>query len=256
MSAETLAHALASRRTEWRAAHEQLDLAIAKKYGIYHDDAAVEVAGVRGILQMFLFNTDDAEHVATLLSLCVFPPDSHILDCGCGTGEMDVLIKDQRPDLRLTLLNKSLTQLSRCPPESRVRGDMHVLPFRDGSFNAMLLCYTLGYGSIETVFSEAARILRPGGQLVLADMVCIAASQETGAEAILLLLGYKCYGIDRIDAAAAARGFTWVRSASPHHLHPSVAPLWTEHERQLLFRDVWAEVAVFEKTGGTSAISE
>ena len=252
----SLAHVLAARRASWKAAHESLDLAIAKKYGIYHDDAAVEAAGVRGILQMFLFAPDDATHVERLLAFADFPRGASILDCGCGTGELDLLIQQQRPDLRLTLLNKSLAQLSCCPPERRVQSDMHALPFCDASFDAMLLCYTLGYGAIDTVFSEAARILRPGGQLVLADMVCVAANQETGAEAILLLLGYKCYGNAHIDAVATSRGFTWVRSASPRHLHPSVVPLWTEHERQLLFRDVWAEVAVFEKTGGTSAISE
>ena len=240
---ETLAH----RRNTWRAAHEQLDLTIAQQYGLYHDDTAVEAAGVRGILQMFLFAPDDATHVERLLAFADFPREASILDCGCGTGEFDVLIQQQRPDLHLTLLNKSMAQLQCCSRERRIAGDMHALPFAEAAFDAMLLCYTLGYGSIETVFSEAARILRPGGQLVLADMVCIAASQETGAEAILLLLGYKCYGIDRIDAAAAARGFTWVRSASPHHLHPSVAPLWTEHERHILFHDVSPDVIVFQR---------
>lgn len=251
----TIAEMLAARRTAWRDAHEELDLTIARQYGLYHDDAAVEAAGVCGILQMFLFATSEPEHVARFLEFCVFPPGAHILDCGCGTGEFDALIRQQRPDVHITLFNKSLAQLSRCPPERRVRGDMHALPFLEDSFDVMLLCYTLGYGAIGQVFGEAARILRPGGQLVLADMVCIGANQETGAEAILLLLGYKCYGNDRIDAVAAAHGFTWARSASPHCLHPSVVPLWTEHERQLLFRDVWADVTVFEKTGGAGAIS-
>lgn len=245
----TVAEVLAARRAVWRDAHEHLDLAIAQQYGLYRDDKAVEATGVRGILQMFLFDTDEAKHVERFLALCDFPQGSHILDCGCGTGEMDVLIQQQRPDLRLTLLNKSMAQLRCCPCNDRIVGDMQTLPFADASCDGMLLCYTLGYGAIGAMFSEAARILRPGGQLALADMVCIGANQETGAEAILLLLGYKCYGNDRIDAVAASHGFTWVRSASPHCLHPAVVPLWTEHERQLLFRDVWADVTVFEKTG-------
>lgn len=247
MSAETLDQILACRRASWRDDHEYLDLAIAQQYGIYHDAAAVEAADVRGILQMFLFYNNEKGHVAKFLELCAFAPGAHILDCGCGTGEFDVLINQYRPDLQITLLNKNQAQLSCCPPGRRIHGDMHALPFLDGSFDVILLCYALGYGFIDAVFSEAARILRPGGQLVLADMPCVAANQEIGAEAILLLLGYKCYGNKRIHAVAKAYGFTWMRSASPRHLHPSVVPLWTEHERTLVFRDVRAVVTVYEK---------
>ena len=249
-----LAEVLAARKAQWQNAHEQLDLAIAQQYGIYHDDTAVEATGVRGILQMFLFAPDDATHVEQLLTLAGFPRGAHILDCGCGTGEMDALIRQHRPDLRLTLLNKSMAQLRCCPREQRIAGDMQWLPFADATFDAMLLCYTLGYGPIDTVFSEAACVVKPGGQLVLADMVCVAANQETGAEAILLLLGYKCYGGTRIDTVAAQYGFELVQRSTPTYLHPAVVHLWTEQEREILFHDIWPDVLVFQRKGNLSVV--
>ena len=243
----TLYDTLASRHAQRQHAHEQLDLVIAKQYGMYHDDTAVEAAGVRGILQMFLFAQDDATHVERLLAIAGLPNGASVLDCGCGTGELDLFIQHQRSDLRLTLLNKSMAQLRCCPRERRILGDMQWLPFTDNTFDAMLLCYTLGYGAIDTVFSEAARVVKPGGKFVLSDMICVADNQATGAEAILLLLGYKCYGEQRIDTVATQHGFALVQRSTPAYLHPAVVPLWTAQERETIFHDIQPEVMVFQR---------
>ena len=141
-----------------------------------------------------------------------------------------------------------MAQLRFCQRERRILGDMQWLPFTHASFDAVLLCYTLGYGAINTVFSEAARIVKPGGKFVLADMVCISASQETGAEAILLLLGYKCYGEQRIDTVATQHGFALAQRSTPAYLHPAVVPLWTVQERETLFHDICPEVMVWHRT--------
>lgn len=231
------------RRALWRHAHEELDLVMGRHYGVYHDDAAVKLANVRGILQMFLVGIDTADHVTRMLRLCDFPHGAHILDCGCGTGEMDTLIQQQRPDLRLTLLNKSMAQLEYCCSTARLCGDMHSLPFADASFDAMFLCYVLGYGAIDTVMSEAARVVKPRGKLVVADMVCQAGQ----AEAILLLFGYKCYAYDRLIDSASLHGLSVATEMKADILHPDIMPLFSEADREMLFKGIVPIITIFQE---------
>jgi len=51
------------------------------------------------------------------------------------------------------------------------RGDMHALPFADGSFDTVLMMHALTYSDRpQQALSEAARVLAPGGQLVGATL--------------------------------------------------------------------------------------
>jgi ArsR family transcriptional regulator len=54
-------------------------------------------------------------------------------------------------------------------PHARVQvADVHALPFADGSFDAILLFHTLTYAERPArALAECARVLRPGGRLVL-----------------------------------------------------------------------------------------
>ena len=50
-------------------------------------------------------------------------------------------------------------------------GDMHQLPFADGSFDTVLLMHALTYtNQPSVVFNETSRVLRPGGQLLAATL--------------------------------------------------------------------------------------
>jgi len=72
----------------------------------------------------------------------------------------------------VTCLDRSDTVLEagrrRLGPRVRfARGDMHALPFRDASFDHVLLLACLGYAREPArAVAEAARVLRPGGNLV------------------------------------------------------------------------------------------
>lgn len=234
---------LASRRAQWQEAHEQLDLAIGRQYSLYADETLVVQYGRRGILQMFFAAPDEAGHVQALLEYGAFAHGSHILDCGCGTGEMARMLCMLRPDLRITLLNKSLAQLRHCPVP-RLAGDMHALPFLDESFDAVLLCYTLGYGAIAPVFREIRRVLKPGGTLVLADMT---SAEDTAGTAILLLLGYKCYPWWRIQQEAARSGLPCLQTASPAYCHPEMEQFASKAIQEALFTGIIPVIAVFRR---------
>jgi ArsR family transcriptional regulator len=70
-------------------------------------------------------------------------------------------------DSSATVLAAGRRRLSHLPRVSFRRGDMHALPFRDGSFDHVLLLACLDYAREPAVaIAEACRVLAPGGNLV------------------------------------------------------------------------------------------
>ena len=125
-----------------------------------------------------------------------------ILDVGCGTGVLEESLPAGRGmvvgvDLTEEMLR--LAQRKRVPSlESLCAGDAERLPFRDGSFDLLLSCYVVKYCSGSLIASEAARVLRPGGRLVLYDF-----SSPRGVYAPLL--AFYVYGVLRIIGALLKR---------------------------------------------------
>jgi ubiquinone/menaquinone biosynthesis C-methylase UbiE len=110
--------------------------------------------------------------------------DTHLLDAGCGTGSFAAELAPYVG--RLTLLDASeemldvaRAKLGSIPGASEV--DAHVgtlqnLPFEDASFDAVMTNQVLhhlgdpagdGWPEHDRVFAEYARVLRPGGVLIV-----------------------------------------------------------------------------------------
>jgi arsenite methyltransferase len=61
-----------------------------------------------------------------------------------------------------------------------VQAGMDELPFEDGSFDVVISNGAINFSPAKhLVFAEAARVLRPGGRLVIADMVSVTALAES-----------------------------------------------------------------------------
>ena len=101
-----------------------------------------------------------------------FGSGSHLLHAGCGGGQVDQGLHER---MRITALDISADALrlyqANNPAVSRLRhGDILALPYDDGSFDGY---YSLGVvehftePQILRIFSEAFRVLRPGGKVVL-----------------------------------------------------------------------------------------
>jgi ArsR family transcriptional regulator len=113
--------------------------------------------------------------------LDLLPPAAigRMLDIGTGTGG---LLESLAPrvsaaigvDASRSMLALARTRLARPGLDhcSVRQADMYRLPFTDGSFDLVVMQMVLHYAEDpETALIEAARVLRPGGRLVIVDLV-------------------------------------------------------------------------------------
>ena len=103
------------------------------------------------------------------------------LDIACGTGDFAIDLAAQPQvdsvvgiDFAKPMLPLAVAKSSRAAtaPTDYVAGDAHSLPFPDAAF----ICVTVGFGvrnfvDLPRALSEMARVLRPGGRLVVLEIV-------------------------------------------------------------------------------------
>ena len=94
-------------------------------------------------------------------------PDGTILDLGAGTGAAMPLF---RPGQEVVALDPVWPMLSVNPASRRVVGRGERLPFADRTFDGVWSAFVFrNLDSIRLTLAEAARVLRPGGVLVVVD---------------------------------------------------------------------------------------
>ena len=134
---------------------------------------------------------DAAEHEARERGLDVLAvnPGEQVLEIGAGTGRaLERLAREAGPrgrvcglDVSSGMLSIARQRVSEAPGQvSLQRGDGRDLPFRNLSFDAVFLSFTLELfepPDIGLVLAEAARVLRPAGRL---GVVSLEATREPG----------------------------------------------------------------------------
>ena len=98
-----------------------------------------------------------------------------LLDVGCGTGPMVELLASEFPDRSYTGLDLTprMIEVANAKGIGNVRfvvGDAEDLPFDDGSFDTVICANSFHhYPNPQAFFDGVARVLCPGGKLVLRD---------------------------------------------------------------------------------------
>lgn len=104
-----------------------------------------------------------------------------VLDVGCGDGAVASVLAPYCRTLTCIDSDERAVQAAseRLASHEHARiqvADVHALPFRDGSFDDVLLFHTLTYAEHPArALSECARVLRPGGRVVL---LCLDQHEE------------------------------------------------------------------------------
>jgi ArsR family transcriptional regulator len=99
-----------------------------------------------------------------------------VLDLGSGDGVLAELVAEHATsvtcvDISAAVLAAARKRLHALPRVSYCRGDMHALPFARDTYDQIFLMHALTYTrEPERALAEAARVLRPGGHLVVAAL--------------------------------------------------------------------------------------
>lgn len=114
------------------------------------------------------------EVTARVLIDLVDPGD--VLDIACGDGVMVELLAGRARtvtgvDISPRLISAARRRLGATANVHLLEADMHRLPLEDESYDLVFLMHALAYTrKPQDVISEAARLLRPGGRLVVAAL--------------------------------------------------------------------------------------
>ena len=103
---------------------------------------------------------------------CEVPDGCRVLDVGCGTGRLLCLLAERGAvGSGVEVAPEMVAVARRANPQMDIReGTAEDLPFDDGAFDLVVTCLAYHHLDVpEQFLAEAARVLVPGGRLVVAE---------------------------------------------------------------------------------------
>src|SRR4051794_10692428 len=167
---------LAREQTEGWATVRQDELRLERRLRLREADGQAFFARSAG--QWDRLRAELYGHAFTRSALAaLLPGDWTVADLGCGTGEV---VAELAPCVRRVIgVDNSAAMLKAARTRARGldnvdlrKGDLRAVPVDDAACDAALLVLALSYvEDVPAVLSEAARILKPGGRLVVVDLL-------------------------------------------------------------------------------------
>src|SRR5690349_18375077 len=107
----------------------------------------------------------------------VFPPGSHVLEPGCGTGQQTAALLAASPGIRITAIDVDPEQLARAAaavpsgaPVALVAGDLLGAPLAPQSFDHAFVCFLLEHlVDPAAALAVLRRVVKPGGRVVVIE---------------------------------------------------------------------------------------
>jgi SAM-dependent methyltransferase len=163
------------------------------------------------------------EEPAARHALTGWPRPSRVLDVGCGTGRHSAHLVELGHTVTGIDVSPEMLQVARrkAPGARFVEGPMAPLPFDDGEFDGAVCALALSHvADIEEPIAELARVVRPGGQLVISDfhpfMVLLGGQGAfRAADGTPNFVASHAHLPSRVLAAVARAGLTVVGCAEP-----------------------------------------
>jgi ubiquinone/menaquinone biosynthesis C-methylase UbiE len=109
------------------------------------------------------------------------PPEPvRVLDVGCGNGALLLQLgarvsRGTGVDASAGMIERARRRAAAVPSLDFVHIDGPVLPFPDASFDVVTSLLSFRYLDWDPVMNEVRRVLRPGGRLLIVDMVTVPA---------------------------------------------------------------------------------
>lgn len=153
------------------------------------------------------------EHLAALATAVtrIKPEPERILDLGTGTGEAALFLAREFPRATVRGVDFAEEMVGRAKkkvgldPSGRVAfrvADASDLPFDDASFDLVTQV------NVPPFFAEIARVLRPGGSVIVAASAGDATPFYT-PDAVLAR-GFRRRGVEPVESGEASRGTFWI----------------------------------------------
>lgn len=137
--------------------------------------------------------------------------DSLVLDAGCGTGLITLALykagyqprKTFSLDLSFNSLKIAAEQFEKDEHVQRervapVQGNVLALPFADGQFDYVMTCGVLEYVPLDAGIREMARVLKPGGSLII-----IPVRPSLIGSVLEILYDFKIHPVEQVKETAA-----------------------------------------------------
>ena len=159
--------------------------------------------------RMRCFRIDGLYH--RVMEMLQLEKKEHVLDVGCGTGALLSLLRRRYPG-RVGLVGVDASPEMIGLAKSRTKGMMITirparaegLPFANGTFNVVLsvLAYHRMPALVKRVaVAETARVLKPGGRFILADIGAVQSRRLGLIGGILTLRSHTRGNIDIVEGA-------------------------------------------------------